>query len=351
MENNIVKTLEKLMSFKTVKGNVAEFKKLYSYIKSIIPNNLFIKEYDFNGDLALVISNVDETNFDIIFSTHVDVVPCNEYSFNIIDNKIYGRGSIDMKGSVAVLLELFKNVESNKKIALFITSDEEQTGYSTEQLVSVYDTKLAVVPDGGKNFEIIEEEKGLLQLKLSINTNSAHAAKPYDGVNAINELYKIYSEMIKLYPLPISDDDYKTSINLSILNGGDAVNKVPNYAEMILDIRHIMNDKKEVIINNIKNINSNVYIEIIGSGSIFKTDISNKLIKEYINICEEVIGEKIKIVSCASTSDAIYFSDKNIPTVLTNPTGGNPHANDEYVTIDGLNKLYKIFKKMIEKEE
>ena len=50
---------------------------------------------------------------------------------------IYGRGTIDMKGSVAVLLELFNNIDTKKKIALFITSDEEQDGNCVYELLKI----------------------------------------------------------------------------------------------------------------------------------------------------------------------------------------------------------------------
>ena len=46
-------------------------------------------------------------------------------------------------------------------------------------------------------------------------------------------------------------------------------------------------------------------------------------------------------------SDAIYFSEKNIPTILMNPKGANWHGKDEYVEIESLYTLYKIFKTLL----
>ena len=39
----------------------------------------------------------------------------------------------------------------------------------------------------------------------------------------------------------------------------------------------------------------------------------------------------------------IYFSEKNIPTIIMNPSGGNAHSQNEYVNIDSLKKLYEIY--------
>lgn len=342
MEKEIIEVLEKLVSFKTIEGNIEEFDNIFSYIKSLIPSNLYIVEYIFNNKKAMVISNTNSKKIDIAFCSHIDVVPCEEYSIKFDEDKIFGRGTIDMKGSVAVLLYLFMKNKMSKKTALFITSDEEIDGYCAMKLLEIYKPKLGVVPDGGKNFDLIVEEKGLLQLKLSINTISAHAAETYNGMNAITGLYKIYDKLIEKYPLPQNEKDYVTSINLSKINGGDAVNKVPNYCEMILDIRHISKDSKQEIMDYIKNINNEVKVDTIASGSLFKTEINSE-IERYIDISQKVLGKKINLKSCASTSDAIYFSDLNIPTILTNPEGDNPHSKDEYVTRKGLLNLYKIF--------
>lgn len=344
MKKEILNILSNLMSFITIAKNTDEFNNASNYIKNIIPKNIFIKEFTFKNNKALVLSNTLNKNLDIAFCTHIDIVPSDNYNMIIKEDQIFGRGTIDMKGSLAVLIYLFKNLNTKKKIALFITSDEEIDGYSAMKLLEIYKPKLGIVPDGGTDFNLIIEEKGLLQLKITTKTKGAHAAEPFKGENAILKLINIYNELIKIYPIPKSNDEYLTSINLSKLKGGSAINKVPDYAEMILDIRHTSNDNKKTIINNIKKINTN--INIIGSGPIFKTKI-NKEIKRYINICETVLNRKIKFKTCNSTSDAIYFSNLNIPTIIMNPKGDNAHSDNEYVNISSLISLYKIYKKFI----
>ena len=203
-------------------------------------------------------------------------------------------------------------------------------------------------PDGGTNFELISEEKGLLQLELNIKTQSAHASQPFNGENAIVSLYQVYDKLIKKYPLPQSNKEYITSINLSTIVGGTAINQVPDTATMKLDIRHIAKDKKEDIISYIKEINPDIKIKTILEGSVFKTDIENKEIKKYLNICKKHLKKDIEIIGCESTSDAVYFSNQNIPTIIMNPEGYYPHCENEYVNKDSLVTLYNIYKEFIE---
>lgn len=348
MKKEILDILKKLMNIDSYSGNYKSIDKVFNYIKSIMSKSLDIKMYEFNKCKTMVISNTVDKNLDIIFGVHIDVVPNDEYKFKKDNKNVYGRGSIDMKGAVSVILNLLNNNTYSKKIALIITSDEEIDGNCMKQILKEYNTKLAIIPDGGSNFDLIKEEKGLLQVKVSIKTKSAHASKPFDGVNAITELFRVYNELITKYPLPVNEDDYKTSINLSTICGGKNNNSVPDTCSMVLDIRHINNDKKEDIISYIKSFG--VDVDVIASGSLFKTDINNSFIQNYIGVCEKVIGRKVKIKSITSTSDAIYFSDKDIPTIIMNPDGGNPHCPDEFVSIDGLVKLYKIYEEFLKEE-
>ena len=344
MKENIINKLKELLKYITIEQNIEEFTKIFEYIKKTTNPKLTIKEYTFNNKKTLVISNNNKLEQDIIFCTHIDIVPSNTYTYQEDQNNIYGRGTIDMKGSVAVLLELLNNIETPSKIALFITSDEEIDGNCTKELLNIYKSKLAIVPDGGTNFQLIKEEKGLLQLELSIKTKSAHASQPYNGENAIVKLYEVYEKLIKKYPLPKDKTDYKTSINLSSISGGTATNQVPDTATMKLDIRYISKDTPEHFINIIKKTNSNIKIKTILEGPVFKTDLNNKDIKKYLDICKKHINQDIEIIGCESTSDAVYFSEKKIPTIIMNPIGNYPHCENEHVNKESLLTLYNIYK-------
>lgn len=350
MENEIIKIAKDLLSFKTVTNILEELDELFTYIKNYVPH-LNIKEYTYKNKKCLVIANTTDTNLDVTFCTHVDVVPCQTYEITEDEKNLYGRGTIDMKASVAVCLCLMKHLKTNLKVALMITADEEIDGYSASQLLNIYHSKLAIIPDGGSNFDFIKEEKGLFQLKLSLQGISAHASQPFNGQNAIVNLYNIYEELVKKYPLPQDNSQYCTTVNLSMINGGKGYNLVPDYAEMILDIRHTSQDNKKDILQFIKSINPQVEVEVLLKGDVFETDLDNNDIQNYLTICREVLKKEVKIISCESTSDAVYFCAKHIPTIIMNPVGGDPHGPNEYVNKHSLYQLYQIYDLFIKNKE
>jgi len=341
--NEIVNNSIKLMECVTIKENYDEFEKAFDIIKEEL-KDYYIKEIMVDNYKNLVVSNTESKDLDIIFCGHVDVVTNSEYKATLKDNKLYGRGAFDMKSQLSVMISLLKNNKTDKKIALIITSDEEIGGYCCKKIMEEYNSKLAVIPDAGKNFEIVVEEKGLLQLELKMKGISAHASEPFSGSNAIIKLFDIYNKLLDIYPMPISKDDFKTSINLSKLNGGTTNNMVPDEAIMVLDIRFTNDDSITKIIEDIKNISADVNIKILDEGPTFYVDETLPLIKDFIDKGCKILNKDIKISKCLATSDAIYFSSKNIPTILINPIGDYWHNPKEYVEIDSLYILYELFK-------
>ncbi len=341
----IVATTIKLMNYYTIKDNYKEFYNAHKFIKNFLPNHL-IKEYIINNYPNIVLTNTQSKDLDIIFCAHLDVVPLEDNTIKETPSKLYGRGAIDMKGQLAVILSLLKHTQTSKKIAFIITSDEEIGGACCKEILKDYTSKLAVVPDASKDFALVIEEKGLLQIKLSIEGKSYHASEPTKGENAIVKLMDIYNSLLKYYPLP-QNNEFKTTINLSKLHGGTTINMVPDYAEMTLDIRFTKEDTISNILATIKKISPKVEIEILDQGPIFQVDEHHPLIEKFISDATTVLKEPIKIEKCVATSDAIYFSEKDIPTILMNPKGANWHGKDEYVEKDSLYTLYKIFETLL----
>lgn len=343
IEKEIFSVLKKFVSFPTIDGNEEEMKKLLEYVKTLVPTNFIVKEYLFQTKPVLVISNTDSKELDIVFCTHIDVVPHKKYELVEKDNLLYGRGTFDMKGGTVVSLLALLNQETTKKIGIFLTSDEEVGGNCVKELLNIYHPKFGIIPDGGNDFQLVKEEKGRLLLQVSISTTSSHAAELYKGENAIATLFSVYQKLLEKYPNPTSDKEWKSSICLTRLEGGKAFNQVPDYAEMILDIRRIASDFKIEFINALKKIDSRLKIKVLASETPYLTNIENEMVKKFLQSVKTVLKKETVITHSNSTCDGIYFTENGIPTVLMNPTGGFAHSPNEYVEKESLLKLYEIY--------
>lgn len=349
---NLLKLITDLISFKTVDTNYKEFDSCIYYIKQYFKNSdLNIDEFEFNGSKSLIISNKKSLDFDLIFCGHLDVVSGSNdlFKINIKDDILYGRGVSDMKGQVAVMMTVMKEFAKkkiDKKIALFLTTDEERGGFDgVGKLINElnYRAKVAIVPDGGFDYTIVKEAKGVLQLKLTAFGNSAHASEPWNGVNAILILFKSIEEILKKYPNPNDFSDWKTSINISKIVGGNSINKIPEKASAYVDIRYIYNDDPEDIINFIKKTNKFLELEVLAHGESFKLDENNLYVKDYFHVASSLLNKNINMIKCQTASDGRFFTQKNIPSLVMNPVGGNIHCKNEWVSFKSLNVLKKIY--------
>ena len=149
-----------------------------------------------------------------------------------------------------------------------------------------------------------------------------------------------------MYPIP-RNNEFNLSITLSKLNGGDANNKVPDFATMNLDVRFTKKDDIEKFLNYIKNFSPDITLKVLDHEPVFYVDEKLPVIKEFIKNCKEILGRKPVSTKCCAGSDAPYFSEKNIPVIMMNPNGKNWHGDNEYVEIDSLYTLYEIFKTLL----
>ena len=354
MRNKIIKLTSDLMNFSSVENDLKAKKNIISFIERQFKNeNVFIKKFTYNNTFSIIINLKKEKNPFLFLNGHLDVVSADKEDFKakIKGKKIYGRGSGDMKAGCAVMIEVMKHFAKQKRspsVGLMLTTDEELGGTNGVGYLlnrKKYRSKLAIIPDGGVNLKtIVLNQKGVLHIKVETYGKSSHGSMPFLGKNAIDDLINKYARFRKVIP-EIKKGEWKNTLNLGKISGGEAVNKVPDYAEMFLDIRFIKQKDKEKILNKIKKIFGKV--RIIAEGHSFIQNKNHQLIKLYANIAADELGKRIDFIKKEGASDARYFAEKGIPTIITKIECGNIHGKDEWVDITEMEKFYNILIKFI----
>ena len=354
----IVKILSDLIKFKTTADNPKEIEKCANYIiKYLRGKGMVIKKITKNGKISIVAAFKNSLHYEIIFNAHFDVVPAmspNLYSPKIEKNKLYGRGSEDCKGQVAILMYLMKHFIRKKQkpnIAIMLTSDEEVHGKDgVEYLLNSkeYGCDFAIVADGGDNWDIVTKHKGVMHVKLSAKGNSAHASRYWEGGdNAIEKLIDAYGNVQKIFP-KMKKPEWKSTACLSKIQGGDTLNKVPDHAELYLDIRRTEQESEESIMQKLRKIKG-VKAEKIASAKNLVTDPDNPYIKQLKKSAEKILRRKIKTHHEHGATDARYFSELGIPAVLFKPVGSGAHSENEYLIVSSIEPYFKILTDFVEK--
>ncbi|BDC18548.1 M20 family metallopeptidase [Acidianus sp. HS-5] len=347
--------IKKLISFKTYGGN--QLYECASFIKEYLENHGFkaeIKEYVKGYPIVLSSSGKGKP---LMLNGHFDVVPPGEgwssdpFTPKAIEDKIYGRGSTDMKAGLAVLMETYVSIADKLNYSLLFTAvpDEETGGKNGSKfLAEEYSPFFVIIgePTGSERVNI--GEKGLLQVRVKERGKSAHGSTPSLGENAILKLVDDITELrrriektevaipkdveeavnnVKEIDERIYGDVKKITFSPGVIKGGSQVNVVPDYAEAEIDMRIPPGASVKDIMKRMEG------IEIINSSEPNYTPLPPFI--------------KLKPFITPYATDGRYFRMKGIPTIVYGPGELNKlHSPDEFVKIGdvkaSLEKLKEI---------
>ncbi len=326
--------LDKLISLETTRLRPRQIAAALRLLAQEFRADFFVRRARVLGQPILLLTNHQGRDFDFIFCGHIDVVAAarRDFSLRIKGDRLSGRGVRDMKGpllaGIYAIRDWLKDEHHHAKIGIIISADEETGGASMRALLSGrrYSARFALLPDGGDENEIITGQKGFLQLKITIRGLSAHASTPHEGVNPIEKTMALYQYLHKKFPQPRDHSDWQTSVVLTKIQSGDCLNQVPDCAEAWFDIRYIKNEHKQRIINEIKKyLGPAGKCTVVAENGAFKIDHNNIYLHKLASSIKKVTGRQAKLTHEAGTSDAVFFTENNIPAALFWPRGGGVH--------------------------
>lgn len=356
-KREVVRLTKRLISFPSAKNNQALFD-IVDFCEEYFQDDFVLNRFEQNGKPSLVVTNEPTRNPDILMVGHLDVVEASENMFQpqVEDGKLYGRGAIDMKSMDAVMMVAMKALgNSGLSLGLMLTTDEEVGGFDGVNYLlndEGYSCRCAFVPDGGDNFAIKNESKGLLHFRLKAKGKEAHGSRPWEGENALDKLIAVYGELRKEFPNPKSKEDWKTSLNLGRLEGGGAPNVVPDSAEMDLDLRYptecSFSEIKSTTIEIVGQ-HEGVEMEEIVSGAAFFVASENGYLNKWKESVTEVKGTDVDAHRAPGNADSRFFSANDIPAIMSRPIGSGSHSENEFVEIESLKDFYQVLLNFIDK--
>jgi succinyl-diaminopimelate desuccinylase len=327
---NMQDFLIKLISYNTVTGNNQEIQACLEYIASLLPADRYDTQIIVNKGIPNLYAKSKEGNSPILLNGHIDVVPADESQFKVIikDNKLYGRGAVDMKGAVAVMINVLQNMNGYD---LLLTGDEETGGNDgMKYLLGSGQIKQYVYAIAGEPTDLVlaTTEKGLLRVDAIFRGKSAHAAKPWEGINPLFRLQKMISYLQENYSY--LNEEWKTSITPTLVKMTNVQNQIAESAILGIDSRFIPEDDSDKILEMLKEQVDEIKVLLLDPPLYEKPS-------KYSDILLKYIGKPAARMHWAT--DARYFEDT--PAVIYGPSGEGMHSASEYVDLDSLDTMYK----------
>ncbi len=352
MKNKLVDLTQRLIRIPSEKGNAKALSDILELVKKELPG-IQVKEYVRNGVKSLLFYNTPTIpkRFTVILNAHLDVVPAKpvQYTPIVKGNKLYGRGSCDMKSGAAAEILVFK--ELAKKVSyplgLQIVTDEEIGGTNG--------TKYQIQQEVRANFVIAGEQtdlminniaKGVFWAKILFTGKSSHAAYLWEGDNAIAKAHEFLNVLYKTFPIPTSEVWRSTANVAKIETTNTTVNKVPDNCTVTIDIRYIPEDA-DTVVDKLKSIlPKDAALEILEKEPSQNTKSDNPYVVLLSKAIKDVTGNT-KTIAKHGASDIRHYDAVGCAGVCFGPIAVGLHTDNEYGDIPSFVTYYEILKKFL----
>lgn len=311
----------------------------------------------------------------LAFEGHQDTVAIGEkdqwqhdpLGAEIVGDKVYGRGTTDMKAGLAAealaLMELAdEGAELNGTLEFIATVAEESSQHNHMQgaqtLVKkglIQDVDAIIIAEPSDS-QLDFAHKGSITYRVSSVGKTAHSSMPQLGYNAIKPLvhyYNLQEEYFKSFAGVENQYLGKTVPVVTKIDGGQQLNSVPDYAELFAKVRTIPEISNDEIWQHIKAMIKQVNEEdgaqlsltVLGDKIPVVTDPNAPFIKTLHRVAEEKLQRPVAIQGVAFGTDASELSKGNdhFSMAVLGPGNKTAHAINEWVSLTTYYEFIEMF--------
>ena len=353
-----IKILTDLIGFKTVSGQ--DNSELINYCEKIL-NEIgatTFKVFDDDNKRVNLFGSLKAKKPNgkkpIILSGHTDVVPVSKgwtndpFTATIKDDKLYGRGSCDMKGFIACTLAyapIFKESNLDRDIHFCFTFDEETACIGAPLLIKELKKRdikngICIIGEPTK-MKIIDAHKGMNEYTIHFGGLAGHSSKPHLGVSAVeyasryvNKLLEIREELKKRGPKDCIFDPPHSTLSIGGIKGGIAHNVIADKCSVEWETRPVTKADAEFVTNEIdKFANETLLPEMqkVFPQSFIKKEVIGEVVgfdrldqSEACEFVSSITGDNSREVVSFGT-EAGLFQEVGISTVVCGPGSIEPN--------------------------
>ncbi len=288
--------------------------------------------------------------FRVVLNAHLDVVPGapGQFTARRDGDRLYGRGTQDMKAAALVLAGVFDETAAALPypIALQLVTDEEVGGAdgTAHQLAEGVEAGFVIIGEQS-GLRVVTESKGICQARLTAGGSAAHAAYPWLGSNALLTLTAGLDRLLRRYPVPAAES-WTTTVNVARIDTPNtAFNQVPDAAGAWLDIRYPPGDPDfdgrtaEQVAAHLSGV-TGVPARVDALGPPHRADPASaevRLLREAIR----GVGHPATLLRKHGAADGRHYHARGVDAVILGPGGDGQHGPEEYVDLRTLRPYHE----------
>jgi acetylornithine deacetylase len=297
----------------------------------------------------------------VVLNAHLDTVGVagmpDPFRPRVENGRLYGRGSYDMKGSLAACMLALADIRASGlrgDVILAAVADEEHASIGVQSVLKRIQADAAIVTEPTA-LEMCVAHKGFSWHEITTKGCAAHGSRPDLGVDGIahmgrvlNRLEDLQAEMSRRTPHPLLGHG---SLHASLISGGQELSSYPESCTVEIERRtlpHETNAAVEAEFGAILNDLASKDPQFQGTQRTtlvrppFSVPENADIVEALRDQATSVLGHAPQMIGVPFWMDAAFFAGAGIPTVNIGPDGAGAHSVEEWVDLESVEKCREI---------
>lgn len=269
------------------------------------------------------------------------------------ENRVYGRGSYDMKGGAAAVMSAAAALAREKlpgKLLVALVADEEYASIGAQDFVTRHKADGCIVSESTSG-SLIVAHKGFVWLEIIATGRAAHGSRWDLGVSAIGKMGRIISaleifdqEQLRKRKHPLVG---AASQHCAMVEGGTGLSSYSEKCRLKVERRTLPGEQPEQVLREIRDViasaGEQAEIRLLLDRPPLVCAPDAKIANDVRQAIQEVRGAAPIEEGVGSWMDAALFSQAGIPTVIYGPHGAGAHAAVEWVDLDSVVACAQVY--------
>jgi succinyl-diaminopimelate desuccinylase len=277
----------------------------------------------------------------VVLAGHIDTVPLTVDPPNLPTRRVetadgeqlWGRGTVDMKGGVAVQLRIAHLVPEPNRDVTFVFYEGEEIDSAFNGLLHIEQQRRDLIDDA--DFAVLLEPtsarveggcKGTLRAEVSTKGVAAHSARPWNGHNAIHDAADVLDRLQRYEARTAEVDglEFREALNAVLISGGTATNVIPDRCVVTVNYRYAPDRSPEEAEAHVRSVFQGFEVAVTDNAGGARPGLHLPAAAAFV----EALG--VEVTAKQGWTDVARFSAMGVPAVNFGPGDPNlAHTDDE----------------------
>ncbi len=302
----------------------------------------------------------------LVLNAHLDTVGVagmpEPFRARVENGRLYGRGSYDMKGSLAACMLALSDIRTTGlggDVILAAVADEEHASIGVQSVLKRVHADAAIVTEPTA-LEMCVAHKGFSWHQITTRGRAAHGSRPDLGIDGIAHMGRVLNRLEALQAELSAGKAHSLlghgSLHASLISGGQELSRYPEECTLEVERRTLPDDTIEAVEKEF----DAILRDLASKDRQFQAEQRTTLVRPPFSVPESapivatlrdqatrVLGRTPAIIGAPFWMDAAFFSAAGIPTVVIGPDGAGAHSTEEWVDLRSVEQCREILTQTI----